>query len=127
MLVPWLAAQFQAVHGVTVRVCTDTPADLADVVPVVQVYAVTGTDAYGFLSKPVVEAASFGATREEADLTARRAHRLLHRWLPGTVTGGGVVTQVTTVKHPGWLPYDDPNVRRFGATYEITLHPAPAS
>jgi hypothetical protein len=41
--------------------------------------------------------------------------------LPGQVVDGVTVSAVRTGAGPAWRPYDDTtNVRRFGATYQIT-------
>lgn len=126
VLVPWLAGQLSAVYGVTVRTCTETPANLAAVVPVVAVSRSTGSDVSGVLDRPVVDVDAFAADRISASLLGRRAHLLLTRYLPGTVSAGAVVGMVNVIKGPGWIAYQDLDVRRSNATYEIYTHPAPA-
>lgn len=126
VLVPWLAAQLAAVYGVTVRTCTETPANLAAVVPVVAVTRSTGADVSGVLDRPVVDVNAFAADRIGASLLGRQAHLLMTRYLPGTVSAGAVIGLVNVIKGPGWITYQDLDVRRYNATYEIYTHPAPA-
>lgn len=124
ILVPWLAAQFLAVYALEVRTCTETPASLADIVPVIAVARSTGADLLGILDRPVVDLDSFAADRISASLLARQAHVLMTRYLGG-VTGDAVIGFVNTVKGPGWLGYQDLNIHRCNATYEIYQHPIP--
>jgi hypothetical protein len=126
VLVPWLAAQLLAVYGVTARTCTDTPADLASAVPVVAVARSTGANTRGILDRPIVDADCFQATRSAAGLLSRQVDSLMLHYLTGTVYGGAVIGMGNTVKGPGWLAYQDRNVSRSNATYEIFQHAAPA-
>lgn len=125
VLIPWLAAQFLAVYGLEVRTCAETPANLSDIVPVVAVARSAGADLLGILDRPVVDLDSFAAGRISASLLARQAHVLMTKYLGG-VTGDAVVGLVNTVKGPGWLGYQDLNVHRCNATYEIYTHPLAA-
>lgn len=122
VLVPWLAAQMQSVFGVAVRTCTETPEDLADIVPVVAVYRAAGADVMAVLDRPVVDIDCFAATRLQAQAIGAQVHTLMHNYLPG-VAGNAVVGAVNTVKSPGWLGYQDENIRRCNATYELFTHP----
>lgn len=126
VLTGWLASQLQAVYSVTVRTCTETPANLATACPVVQVVKSTGTDLLGILDRPVVDIDCFQPARTDAETLSAQAHDLLLHYLPGSVTGGAVFGLVNTVKSPGWMTYQDLDVRRYNATYEIYLHAAPA-
>lgn len=126
VLVPWLAAQFTTRYAATVRTCTETPAGLASAVPLVAVARSSGSDLEGILDRPIVDVDAFAADRIGASLLGRQAHLLLTRYLTGAVTGGAVIGLVNTIKGPGWMTYQDLDVRRSTATYEIYLHPAPA-
>jgi hypothetical protein len=129
VLVPWLASQLLAVYGVQARTCTETPENLADILPVVAVSRSAGSDVQAILDRPVVDVDCFAATRLAAGQLSAQVFVLMHHYLPGTVTAGAVSTvvgMVNTVKGPGWLTYQDLNVRRSNATYEVYQHPVPA-
>lgn len=126
VLVPWLQAQLAAVYEVQARVLTETPANLAQIAPVVAVARSAGTDIQALIDRPVVDVDCFDTDRLSAQLLGRQCHALMHWYLPGTVTGGAVIGMVNTVKGPGWMTYQDLDVRRSNATYEIYQHPAPA-
>lgn len=125
VLVPWLQAQLLAVLGVTARTCTETPVDLATAVPLVAISRSAGGDVQAILDRPVADIDCFAADRLSAQKLASQVHMLMHHYLPGSVTGGAVIGYVSTVKGPGWLPYQDVAVRRSNATYEIYCHPVP--
>ena len=126
VLVPWIAAQLLAVFGVTARTCTSTPANLADITPVVAVARSTGADVLGILDRPIVDVDCFMPTRTGAGVLSEQVRTLFQRYLTGTVAGGAVIGMVNTVKGPGWLSYQDRDAERSNATYEIYTHPAPA-
>lgn len=129
VLVPWLAQQLLAVYGVTARTCTETPENLADILPVVAVSRSAGNDVQGILDRPIVDIDCFAADRLSSSLLARQVHVLMHHYLPGLVTAGtvsAVVGYVSTVKGPGWLSYQDLAVRRCNASYELYTHAVPA-
>jgi hypothetical protein len=125
VLVPWLGAQLEAVYGVTARVCTETPENLASIVPVVAVSKTTGTDILGILDRPVVDIDCFAATRMQAQELGAQVQKLMHFALQGQIAGNAVIGLVSTVKGPGWLTYQDLAVRRCNATYELYCHAIP--
>lgn len=116
VLVTWLAG------NLGVRCVTELPANLQDVLPVVRVVRVGGTDRVPSLDRAVVDVDFYDADRPAAILLARRGHAALRFELPGSRVAGGVVSMVGTVSAPSWRPYDDTALRRFGGSYEITLH-----
>lgn len=127
ILIPWLPGQLAAVWGIAPpRACSETPENLQDVLPVVAVLRSSGADLQGIIDRPVVDVDCYAADRVAASLLAAQVHRVMLRYLPGEVTGGAVVGFVNTVKGPSWLSYQDLDLRRYNATYEIYLHPAPA-
>lgn len=126
VLVSWLPGQLSSIYGVNVRVLTETPDNLGDILPVVAVSRSAGVDIQAILDRPVADIDVFASTRTAASLLSRQCHILLHGYLPGTVIAGAVIGMVNTVKGPGWLPYQDLDFRRYNATYEIYTHPAPA-
>lgn len=108
------------------RVVTDLPAadKLAAALPLYRVTRVAGEDRDYKLDHPIVDIDSFAVDRAGASLMARQAHDLLCNHLPyeDSVQPTGVVTAVSTVVGPRWLPDSNTNLRRFQASYEITDH-----
>lgn len=115
-LVTFLAGQFPAA-----RVCTELPANMLDVLPVVQVERVSGGDDTFRVDSPVVDVSAYAATRGDAASVAESVRAALLSVL-GVQVPGTVVTGVRTTTGPRWLAYDDTNVRRYQATYQIFLH-----
>lgn len=108
------------------RTVTDLPSvdDLAAALPLYRVTRVSGEDSNFRLDHPIIDVDVFAATRGTASLMSRQALDLLRNHLPweDSVQPTGVVTAVETVIGPRWLPDPNPNLRRFSASYEITLH-----
>jgi hypothetical protein len=117
----WLAEQFTPT-----RVVTELPANLGDVVPVIQVTRFGGSDDVIVLDNAHIDVDTFAATRDDARTLAEQVRTALRLHLPGVTTGGGVVTSVTTMSAPRWVPYDNTNLRRFVASYRITIHSVPS-
>lgn len=118
-LVAWLSAQ----RGSGVRVLTELPANLTDVLPVAQVQRVGGDDDTFRLDRALVDVDVYAATRTAASTLARQVRDDLVMHLRGTATAAAVFGLVTTVSAPQWRPYEDINLRRLGATYELYFHP----
>ena len=116
-LVAWLTAVLDVRH------CTDLPADLIGALPINQVQRVGGDDDRFRLDRALVSLDSYAATREAASLLARQTRHQLVTVLPGVKTTAAVFGRVSTVSAPAWRPYENPNLRRMGATYEIYFHP----
>lgn len=117
LLIPWLASTL------TVRAVTDLPANLADVLPVVQVTRIGGPDDDN-LSRfdiPAVDIDCYDADRAKASALAGRVHDALRITLPGLTVGAGTVTKVQTITGPSWRPYDDTLLRRIGASYRLHI------
>lgn len=117
-LVAWLTA---ALDGV--RHCTELPADLLDVLPVNQIQRAGGDDDNFRLDRALVSLDSYGGTRDAASTLARQTRNELVVNLPGVKTASAVFGRVATVSAPAWRPYENPGLRRMGATYEIYFHP----
>ncbi|MGH3437086.1 MAG: hypothetical protein ACRDRL_28980 [Sciscionella sp.] len=113
----WLAPAFPAA-----RVCTETPADLADVLPCLRVVGIGGSgDAYGFDS-PHVDVDVFAATRSAArDLAQQVSWSLLHD-LPGQMVAGTFVLSASEFLAPTWTPYDNTTLRRFVLSVGLRMH-----
>lgn len=117
LLPPAIRTQFPSV-----RVVTETPADLASTVPLVRVVGIGGTgDQYQFDS-PRVDLDAFAATRDEARTLAQSLHDWLLRDLPGQMLADSFVLDVTEFLSPTWTPYENTNVRRFVLSVELRLH-----
>jgi hypothetical protein len=118
----WLATEFG------VRVVTELPANLQDVVPVIQVGRVGGGNRYT-IDRPTVDVVCFtsslsgGDGRNAARKFAELVRDAMYFRLPGTLP----VTSVATVSAPAWRPYDNPAVRCYGATYQLTVASVPSA
>lgn len=116
-LVAWLAGVLD------VRVLTDLPANLDDVLPVVQIERVGGDDDSIRLDRAFVDVNAYATTREAASALLSRARSTLLTRLAGTVTDEAVFTAARTITAPTRRPYENPSLRRFGATFEVFCHP----
>lgn len=118
-LVAWLQARFAGDRAVT-----ELPADLSTG-RVVRVMRISGGDRDLVIDDAIVDVDCYAATRAESRSFAEQVRAAIVYDLPGTVIPGGVVARVNTGVGPRWIPWDDLNVRRFGATYQITVHSTP--
>lgn len=116
-LVAWLQTAFPLA-----RVCTETPANLEDIAQVIQVTRIGGADRLQTLDDAVVDVDCFASTRDASRSLAYGVRHALRYDLPGTQVDGGQVKAVGTIAAPAWRPHTNTNVRRFGATYQITIH-----
>ncbi|WP_435601449.1 phage tail termination protein [Streptomyces sp. C10-9-1] len=119
-----LVARLKARLGV--RVVTELPGNLEDVLPVVQVQSVGGTDDGVRLARALVSVDVYGATRKAASDLAELVRQELVVRLRGVRTDAAVFGRVSTVAAPAWRPYENPALRRSGATYELFYHPVGA-
>ena len=113
----WLEARLSVVH------LTDLPANLDAILPVNQVTRVGGDDDSIRLDRALVAIDSYGADRAAASLLARQTREKLVVSLRGVQTANAVFGRVSTISAPAWRPYDNPALRRMGATYEVYFHP----
>ncbi|MDX3549508.1 hypothetical protein PV724_44340 [Streptomyces europaeiscabiei] len=116
-LVAWSTAELD------VRVVTDLPANLVDVLPVVQFQRIGGDDDTIRLDRAFVEVNVYAETRQAASQLMARTRSLLLTQLRGTTTSAAVFTSSRTISAPAWRPYENPALRRFGASFEIFCHP----
>ncbi|MEU6543876.1 hypothetical protein [Streptomyces sp. NPDC046859] len=116
-LVAWLKAQLNVRH------LTDLPTNLTEVLPINQVQRIGGDDDSIRLDRALVTVDSYAADRAAASLLARRTRDKLVNQLRGVQTAAAVFGRVSTLSAPAWRPYENPNLRRMGATYEIYFHP----
>jgi hypothetical protein len=106
-----------------VRHLTDLPANLLDVLPINQVQRIGGEDDGIRLDRALVTVDSYAADRAGASLLARQTRQELVERLRGVQTTRAVFGRVATISAPAWRPYENPDLRRMGATYEIYFHP----
>ncbi|MFI1485788.1 hypothetical protein [Streptomyces sp. NPDC020747] len=116
-LVAWLTGRLD------VRVLTDLPENLGDVLPVVQIQRAGGGDDGIRLDRAFIDIDVYGATRQAASQLMSQARSLLLTELRGVVTAAAVFTSARTITAPFWRSYENPGLRRFGATFEIFCHP----
>ncbi|MGW6741632.1 phage tail termination protein [Streptomyces sp. NPDC055025] len=107
----------------SVRTLTDLPAALVEKLPVLQIQRVGGDDDGLRLDRALIDLNGYAATRLAASELMALARGALLTQLPGTVTETAVFGRVRTVSAPSWRPYENPNLRRLGATYELFFHP----
>lgn len=112
-LVPWLNT------ATSVRCVTELPANLADVVPIIEITRIGGADDTQSIDAATVDVTCYSGNRINARALAYRVQSILRTQAPGAAVIGGVLLRVRTISAPSWQPYDDPNLRRFGATYQI--------
>lgn len=116
-LVAWLTDQLDE------RTLTDLPANLVDALPVVQIQRVGGGDDGVRLDRAFVAVDVYAVSRQAASTLMGQTRSLLLTGLRGTVTTAAVFTSARTISAPAWRPYENPGLRRFGATFEIFCHP----
>lgn len=127
LLLNWLNAQgaleANAVLNET-RFCTDLPYIAPDASGAwARITRVSGATASYFVDRPVVDIDVYSFDREGAYEVARAVYALLLWQLRGSTTPDGTVQLVTDVIGPRWIPDDNQDISRFGATYEIHTKP----
>lgn len=124
----WLATQFTSP---TYRVVTELPSDLG-AVPTIQVTRFGGSDEWLTLDSANIDIDCFdddhdGKTaRENSRTLSEQVRTALRLHLPGYALNGAAVQSVTTISAPRWVPYDNTSLRRFVASYRITIHSIPS-
>lgn len=119
LLVTWFE---DTIEDVTAS--TETPADLDSRLPWLQVVRIGGGYDGFRLDQPTVDIAAYASTGPAASALATQVQVLLHEQLARTKTGTAVVSRIETVTGPHWVPYDNPAMRRYEASYRFTVHPA---
>lgn len=118
LLVAWLDTEFGSA-----RVATETPSNLADVLPCIVVSRFGGLEdeVYTF-DNASLDFDCYAATRAAARTLAHQVRTALRRDLPGETLGPAFVHRVQTIAPPIWTPYDNTAVRRFTYSAQIRLH-----
>jgi len=119
VLIAWLQA-----NVTDVLASTKTPPDLGDRLPWLQVRRIGGPYDGFRRDQPTVDIAVYAATGPAASDLARDIQQRLHEDLHGTVTGGAVFNRVESRIGPHAVPYDNPSMERYEATYAFVVHPA---
>lgn len=118
VLIAWLEDTVE-----DVRASTETPPDLDDQLPWLQVRRVSGPyDGYR-IDRPTVDVDTFATTGPAAAALALQIQHLMHEQLQGATTGGAVFSRVETPVVPHAVPYDNPGMRRYAATNRFAIHP----
>lgn len=115
VLAPWAEATFGAFSA------SETPADLEARLPVIRVERIGGADER-FSLHPTVAVDVFAATADEARTLAGRVRDAL-LFLSGPLNGA-VIKGVRCDSGPSRQPWANPAVRRWGATYTVSLRAA---
>ena len=118
-LITWLNTKVP--DGTVVRDELDN--DLAGELPTVQVQRFGGDDDGFRLDRAIVDIDVYAATRAEAAALSAQIRGWLMGDLRGSTTTNAVWGLIQTIGAPGWRPYEDTAVRRYGATYEMYAHP----
>jgi hypothetical protein len=120
LLVPWLTSTLG------VRAVTETPDNLADVVPINKVDRIGG-GAYpraGRLIFPSVVVASFAKGNEAADKAAQDVVDAMLGLLPNQTITGSTVTGVVLNSGPVKVPYPDTVLRQRVSTFDLVIQTA---
>ncbi|WP_443705804.1 phage tail termination protein [Saccharothrix coeruleofusca] len=102
-----------------------TPPNLGDNGPVIQVLRVGGTDD-GITDRPLVEVAVFAPSYKQAIGIAEQVRQRMlgaggTRVPTPTYPDGVLVDRCVTATSPQEVPYDNPELRRKLATYQVEL------
>jgi hypothetical protein len=117
LVTTWLRDKF----NVTVQ--TETDDTLEQKIPLIKVERIGGVDNNPGIDVARIDVECFAGTRQEASALADRVRAGLRFDLPGYSNGAGTVLGAICFLGPTSLPaYENPKVRRFLATYEITVH-----
>jgi hypothetical protein len=116
-LVAWAAAKFTGVRSVA-----ELPANLGDVLPVIQWQGIGGGDVARTMWTQTFDFDCYAATRSGASTLASAVWSALLWDLPGFVGAGFTVGEVRTFAVPAWRPYDNTKLRRFGGGVEAFVH-----
>lgn len=91
--------------------------------PVHHVTILGGTDDTFLVDRPLVDIDTYGSSLIEGEQLAQEARSALYSAI-GEIYNGAVLTRVVTSVAPRWIPTDRTDVRRFGATYQLSVHNA---
>lgn len=109
-----------------VRIATETPANLGDVLPCIVVARFGGAEdseagTWAF-DNANMDFDCYDADRIDARALAESVRTFVRRDLPGQSHAGAFVARTQTIMAPVWTPYDNTDVRRFTYAASIRLH-----
>lgn len=116
------------VHFTGKRICTETPDDLAAVLPAIRITRFAGgSDDVWTFDNPSVDFDCYAATRAAAQTLAYDVRTWVRTILPGTIigdqtTGRAFVAKAQDILGPHWTPYDNTKLRRFTYSAALRLH-----
>jgi len=116
----YLAGQFP-----DVRVVTETPGNLANVLPCIEVNRFGGSDDIYTLDVANLDIDVFAASRADAYMLAEQVRTNLRLHAEGQEVDGALIAQVATLSAPKWVPYDNTTMRRISASYRIAIRSIP--
>lgn len=102
------------------RIVGETPANLQDVLPVVQVLRVGGPDDGVILDMPTIAVHAFAATQQAANALCAQAGTAF-RDARGQVVNGAVATKVRKLGGPNWAPYTNQAVKHAVSLYQLRV------
>lgn len=118
LLVAWIEDTIE-----DVRASTETPADMDARLPWIQVTGTGGGHDGYRRDQPSADISTFAASTTAASDLAAQIHRLLHEQLASSVYDGVSINRIRTSVRPHRVPYDNPNLRRYEASYSFVVHP----
>jgi len=113
-----LTPLIQAVYS-TARLCTELPGTITN--PTIRIKRISGAQRDIIVDRPVIDVDVFWTDYGLTSAIARQITASLLS-LRGLKLMNGVISNVNVVQGPRWLPEPDPNLFRFGATYEAFTH-----
>jgi hypothetical protein len=127
LLLHWLEAQqvpeANAVLTQT-RFCTDLPYIAPGATGSwARISRVSGATVSYFTDRPIVDLDVYSFDRDASVAVATAIQSLLLWQLRGSQTPDGIVQTVAVMIAPRWLPDDNPDMSRYGATYELHTKP----
>lgn len=106
-------------------VCTETDDLLSENLPVIRVERIGGFERSVVLDVARVDVDVFAATRSEARSLSEDVRSELVHTLPGKAISDAIVGEVVTAAAPARVPHDDSSLRRYSATYEVSIQSNP--
>lgn len=126
LLLNWLTGQSQLEANAvlaSVRWCTDLPFIPPEASGVwARIGRVSGATRSYFVDRPIVDVDVYSFTRDEAVAVAAAIRGLLLWRLRGVKLPEGTVQSVTDVVGPRWIPDENQDLSRYGASYEVHAH-----
>lgn len=104
-----------------VRCRPEPPDPLEYALPMIVVARIGGPNE-GVIDRPMIAVDTFAVDRDSAgDLAEDVRTALFWQLVNAPFLNGAVVTRVTTISGPHYVPYDDKDLRRFTATYGLSV------